>query len=67
MEGRSPEDFPLDLGLSDLPSDLLVDSGLLPDSDFSPVGEPGEAFSDEAPLDPPESLELELLVRESVT
>lgn len=70
VEGRSPEDLPPDLGLSDLLPDLLLDSDLSPDPDFSLDEELAGAFSDDDPFDPLESLdspELELLLRESVT
>jgi hypothetical protein len=65
----SPDDLPSDRGLSD----LLFESVLGPDPvfsldpDFSPdPEEDDEDFSDD-PFDPPESVELELLARESVT
>jgi len=67
-EGLSPDDLPPDRGLSD----LLLDSDLVPDPvfslepDFSPDPEEDEDFSDD-PFDPAESVELELLARESVT
>ena len=68
LEGLSLDDLPPDLGLSDLLSDLLLDSDLLPDADFSPDLESvDEAFSDDDPLDSLDSDELELLARESVT
>ena len=68
LEGLSLDDFPPDLGLSDLLSDLLLDSGLLPDVDFSPdLASLDEALSDDDPLDSLDSEELELLARESVT
>ena len=57
--------------LSDLLPDLLGDSDLSPEPDFSLDWEPelslDWAFSEDDPFDPPESLELELLLRESVT
>jgi hypothetical protein len=64
----SPDDLLSDLGLSD----MLFDSDLVPDPvfslepDFSPDPEEDEDFSDD-PFDPPDSVELELLARESVT
>ena len=71
LEGLSLDDLPPDLGLSDLSdllSDLLLDSDLLPDADFSPDLESlDEALSDDDPLDSLDSEELELLARESVT
>jgi hypothetical protein len=82
VDGRSPEDLPPDLppdALSrDLSPDLSPDRGLSPDLEspddlspdwgFSPVLESADdVFSDADPLDPPDSDELELLARESVT
>ena len=68
LEGLSLDDLPPVLGLSDLLSDLLLDSDLLPDADFSPDLESLEgALSDDDPLDSLDSEELELLARESVT
>ena len=68
LDDLSPDDWPPDRGLSD----LLLDSDLLPDPvfslepDFSPDWELDPDVSDD-PFDPPESVELELLARESVT
>jgi hypothetical protein len=62
----SPDDFPPERGLSDLllDSDLVLDPVFSLEPDFSP--DPDEDFSDD-PFEPPESVELELLARESVT
>ena len=72
VDGLSPEDLLPDpllplWALSDLLPDLPLDSDLSPDPDLSLDWEPDEALSDVDPFDPPESLELELLLRESVT
>jgi hypothetical protein len=67
-DGLSPEDLPPDRGLSDLllDSDLVLDPVFSLEPDFSSDPEEDEDFSDD-PFEPPESVELELLARESVT
>jgi hypothetical protein len=64
----SPDDLPPERGLSDLllDSDLVLDPVLSLEPDFSPDPDEDDDFSDD-PFEPPESAELELLARESVT